>query len=520
MKHGKYWLCILLAVLSGTAVLLICHQGIGLSSDTLSYFRFPATGNYAFLPIHHGILYPILLRQIVLLGLSVTAAATALNVFCASATAAVLFLLFAAAPFKRPLPIAALFTFLICFSLPVLMIQAYAMSESLFLLLITIGIYLFSRALCLNSTGLALASSIAFALSCLTRYAGLAFVGAACLSIMLFVQGRLRYRIWLSMAYGLFSCVPLGLILFVNKMRSGSGTDREMIFHGIPMDSIHEGASTLASFFIPDRIHIAIQPVAYIASILVILGLLAGVAIGTMKKLEEIGVYALCGVAYLAFLLFSILFFDVSIMLSHRMLSPLVVILFLLLFRFAMRFRSKANARLVLMIAGSYMLLFTAYRAFQYINRAYAEGAGYSSVAWNRSPLINLIEEIQAHHIIYSNAADAMVLRGYPDVAGIPQRQKSTSNRDLETYTAAYGAMKSNIVWNGAFLAHVGLRYWPPYLAPVQSIVDDCHMSKLISSEDGIIYSAGTNSNMNQIIEKAQQINESCGEAVFQLFPQ
>ena len=502
------------AALAGSATALLCRQGAGLSSDTLSYFRFPAAGGFDALPVHHGILYPLILRLAVLAGLGLPTAAIAVNVLCAAGTVAILFVHFTAGPGRRPWLRAGILCFLVCFSLPFLVAHAYAMSEPLFLLLTALGLASFLRGLSEESKGWLLVSIAAFGLGCLTRYAGLAFVGSACLAILMQAKKPLLRRWLQGVGYGLAALLPMVGLLGYNSLKSGSATNRDMVFRAIPADTLTEGAAVLASWFLPDRLLLASEATTRIAALSVLAILAAGLVVGFSKNRVAMGFYALCGLSYVGFLGFSILFFDVSIMLSHRMLSPLALVLFPLLAESAFAVGDKRAARILAVAATAYLLVFTTYRAGRFIGKTYQEGSGFSAVAWNRSPLVRLIEALQAEQTIYSNAADALHLRGSTGVKFIPWRQKSTSFKDLASFEKAYGAMKEDIWAHDAFLAEIGLRYWPPYLPAVDQIVTDVGLMPIVTSAEGTLYASEGNRHLEAVGQRVAQINGEDGAEV------
>lgn len=505
------------AALAGAAAVLLCHQGAGLSSDTLSYFRYPATGGLDVLPVHHGILYPLLLRLGVLAGLGLPAAAVLLNVLCAAGTAAILFWHMAAGPGRRAWLLAGIVSCLVSFSLPFLIAHAYAMSEPLFLLLAALGLAAFLRGLRGESTGWLAVSAAAFGMGCLTRYAGLAFVGSACLAILLQAKKPLARRWLQGVGFGVVAVLPMVGLMGYNSLKSGSATNRDVVFRAIPADTLNEGATVLASWFLPDRLLLASGAVTRGVALCVLAILVAGLVVGIAKNRTAMGFYALCGLSYVAFLGLSILFFDVSIMLSHRMLSPLALVLFPLLAEWASTAGDRRAVRILVAAATAYLVVFTTVRAGKFIGTTYREGSGFSAVAWDRSPLVRLVEALQGEQPIYSNAADAMHLRGSADIRFIPWRQKSTSNQDLATFAAAYGAMQVEFRTGDAFLAEIGLRYWPPYLPGAAEIAADAGLIPVVTSAEGKLYAVEGNRRLGTVARQVARINGEAGAEVLRL---
>ena len=506
-----------LAALAGGATALLCHQGAGLSSDTLSYFRYPAAGGFDALPVHHGVLYPLILRLGVLAGLGLPAAAVLLNVLCAAGTAAILFGLVAAGPGWRSWLRAGTVSFLVSFSLPFLIAHAFAMSEPLFLLLTALGLAGFLRGLREESKGWLAVSAVAFGLGCLTRYAGLAFLGSAGLAILLQAKKPMARRWVQGVVFGVVAVLPMVALLGYNSLKSGSATNRDVVFRAIPADTLNEGAGVLASWFLPERLLLASEAVTGGVALCVLAILVAGLVVGIAKNRTARGFYALCGLSYVAFLGLSILFFDVSIMLSQRMLSPLALVLFPLLAEWALTAGDRRMARILVVAATAYLLVFTTYRAGRFIGTTYREGSGFSAVAWDRSPLIRLVEALQAQQAIYSNAADALHLRGSANIRFIPWRQKSTSNQDLASFAEDYAAMQAELRTGDAFLAEIGLRYWPPYLPAATEIAADARLVPVATSAEGALYAAEGNQQLEAVARQVARINGEDGAEVLRL---
>lgn len=494
----------LFAIGCGFTTSLMLHYGVGLSSDSLSYFRFPESGSWDALPVHHGILYAMVLRLAVYsTGWPLMQAAAWVNIICATATAAITFWFFTQNRPYRPV-FGAITAFLICFSLPFLSCHTSAMSEPLFTLLFSAGLYTLIHYCKKGTLQSGICSALLMAAACLTRYAGLAFVGAACLSILFFSKRKHTQR-WISaLSYGALATLPLAGILLANKHYAGTSTNRDMVFHWIPSDSVMEWLGTLASWFAPERIFIQFPVSGVVCAIALVALVVAAWRHATAKSAPEAGILTLFAAGYSAFILLSITLFDVSIMLSQRMLEPLIFCLFPLLTIFAAHRQATSIMRWAGILFFAYWVCFTTYRAVNFVNKTYHNGTGFSSRAWTESPFIQLIETLQSDYIIYSNAGDALHLRGFSRIRFIPPRQKSTSLQAVPSFHKAYDALKNDLQENGAFLAYIHLRYWPPYRVSLEEIVTDNGLLAVITTKDGTLYSTTDNPNLPAIRERVE----------------
>jgi hypothetical protein len=482
-------------VLAGAIVLALCHQGAGLESDTLSYIIYPASGEVGDLPVHHGILYPLALRIAVLSGWSIAGAMVAVNVVSAMATAFLMVYLLSSTAWYGSVVVALSLSLFTVLSLPFLVAHAYAMSEPVFLCLAVAGILLLGVGLSSPRHRFLYASAVVFSVLCLARYAGVAFVGAGFLSILLFSDGALRQRVLRAITFGVIGGLPLLAVLVVNRIVSGTMANRTLSFRPVPRDSLQEGAFNIASVVIPERILVAMPWLAAVVAlgmVALLLGIMFGPVLRKGSVCRRVRQEAMCGMfagCYLLFLMVCIAFVDVSIMLSYRMLSPLILLLPVVVFGLLRR-APKHSAWQVLAIGViAYLGMFTLYRGVRYVHATYNEGSGYASAAWNNSPLVDLVERLSRHAPVYSNAADALSLRGRGGrVIGIPSRWVSTSGHASSSFADERDAMISRLVDDCGLLAVIHLRYWPPYLIRVEDVVHDAGLTLVFSTEDGAVY--------------------------------
>jgi hypothetical protein len=96
-----------------------------------------------------------------------------------------------------------------------------AMSEPLFILLATLGMFLLAGCLIGFRTATFYGAALALAMAALTRYVGLAFVGAGGLSVLSFGGGEWAQRTRKALAFALMGCLPL-LVWLIAITRGGS----------------------------------------------------------------------------------------------------------------------------------------------------------------------------------------------------------------------------------------------------------------------------------------------------------
>ncbi len=140
----------------------------------------------------------------------------------------------------------------VLFSAPLVWIASWAMSEALFVLLVTLSLYCFDRFLESEERALLIWAAIFTALACLTRYSGVTLIFVAALLLALqhgAVFSEKARRIGL---YLVISIVPLALWLLRNYLVVGSltGSERGVSFSpGSIVDAIARALNALSCWF-------------------------------------------------------------------------------------------------------------------------------------------------------------------------------------------------------------------------------------------------------------------------------
>jgi hypothetical protein len=480
MKNFKIILAVCL--LSVLTVWAVTRYAPGTSSDTLAYYAYANSGQLNDLPVHHGIFYAWLLGAIVRLGLSIENAARLVNMLAGTGMllASSVILSSGTSVINRWAMVA--FLMLLLLSYPVLQSLGYAMTEALFLFQVLAMI----ACLVLHHDRREdrwLVMGVLFgSLACLTRFAGLPFVAAGSL-ILLRHSGFTKFACWVkAILFGAASLVPLALVAWWNLQRHGTAANRELGFRWIPADTIEEATATIASWLAPYRLLIAVDWLAPLMVLLIFLAIILMISTKWGKRRLVAHSLAVVLALYLLFLAISIMLADVSIMLDHRMLAPVASLLLLIGSILFNDFYNSAGKRhrVLMLIASVYLLSFTAYRAYGYISDVSRNGQGFTSREWRESELVNIVAMLLRNDIsVYSNASDALALLGVEGVMGIPTMERTTSRRPLDGARAHYEAMITDLTNGAAVIVQIDMRYWPPYLPSVDTIVLDAGLQKL-----------------------------------------
>lgn len=480
------------AVALGVCVLLLCRHGVGLSSDTASYFRFARSMALADLPVHHGILYPLILGWLSSGLGNPSHAALVLNVLLCAAT--VVIWLAGLRFLGVPSGLASTTGVFVLLSLPVLESFAWAMSDALFLFLQVIVLLSLGRwaARADRSAAYLWVAVAASSLSLLTRYAGGALVLTGIAVVLgMGTDGWVR-RLLRAACYAVFSTFPLLLVLVWNHLRHGSATNRDYGWHPVPMSTLKMGLYHLLNWFLPGSFVDAIPGWAQCAIVVVITVVVATMVLRVHEAWRPIlSVLSVFSVTYGVFLLIAISVADISIMLDQRMLAPLagsLVALVILSFVGALwssgwAWRVFVTLGLVLWLGGLYGL-----RAVKMVQRGYEYGWGFASVEWQGSETMEAVRHTGSDVRIYSNAPDVIYLLTGRETAGLPYTMSPVSHRGRSSYEEARTRMAEEFSLGGAVLAVFSNRYWAVYLPAKKDLVMDLRLRRREVFSDGELW--------------------------------
>jgi hypothetical protein len=260
----------------------------------------------------------------------------------------------------------------------------------------------------------AIASSLAF----LTRYVGVSIVATGCIALLLWFPAKIKRKLSIAIGYGFVAVIPSVIWYFRNYLLTGSFTNRVLGFHSVSFTQLKEGAITLASWILPVEIPFRSRFAVTAIVLLIIGGLLLWA-----EYLQKTGdkrsptdfrlfhVLILHGVIYILGLAFSLTFTDASTRLDNRILSPVLVIAFILgvvSFTWAIaRIRPWSNSvsKWIGVVVSMALICVYAYRSVFLIADVYQHGRGFSGELWRDSQVIERIRSLDREVVLYSNEA-------------------------------------------------------------------------------------------------------------------
>lgn len=420
LPDGRVWLGLAaVAALGAVIVLYATGFALGVTADGAIYFdaatRLSREGSLT--AFQHGVVKPLthfppLFPAVLSLGLDagvpiltfgrlLNAVLLALTVFGTGAivwigTRSVLPTLLAAA--------------LVAFAADVVGVHAALLSEALFLplqvaTLLGIGMYVSN-----GSRRALLAAAVAAGLACLSRFPGLALVGAGCAAILLLRrEAAVPRRLAVASLFATLSCAPLAIWLLTRMAFAGTATNRDLAFHPVLGERLRQALNTMREWLLPQA---TLSPRA---SLLLLLGagaVLTWVLVVTVKRGGASARFALVHVAfaicYCAVLLLSVTLVDAQTRFDRRILLPLhvAVVVPLAIGVHGVLAASPRAGRVALALTVLWMSLSAAHTA-ETAARLHANGYGYTGTAWTRIDVEGLVRSTRAP-IIYTNAPEGV----------------------------------------------------------------------------------------------------------------
>jgi hypothetical protein len=193
---------------------------------------------------------------------------------------------------------------------------------------------------------------------------------------------------------------------------------------------------------------------------------------------------------YIVFLITSITLFDASTRLNNRILSPLYICFFLLLFVLIGHRARKGQWRsqFVLAILLGYLALFSSYvcQSSDLLTNMHDEGLGFTSRAWTTSQTIKAIREMPEDAIFYTNEAFPLIFITGRVVYSVPEIFDPVKAELRPEFEGQMDIMRSHLKQPGSALvifhpSHLRLGF-PDIHELTQGLV------LLVETDDGAIY--------------------------------
>jgi hypothetical protein len=368
---------------------------------------------------HFPPLYPLSLAAFNLTGMEMGAAARWLNT---GLMAAVVGLAAFALQRERQTPwISILGAALLAFSPITLDVFAWAMSEPLFIVLVLLSLAYASAYLRTDNPRALFAAGLWAAGSYLTRYSGLALIGA--IGVIVIVNpGRSHKSRWKDVfLYSVGALTPVAIWLGRNILLAGSATNRQLAWHPISITQLKRWFHMLFTWLLPFKF----THVELLFTIGVVTLILTGFLfyqtryrfrplLGYLKRLPDNPLRLLSGwfaLVYAVFTMASISLFDASTPLDIRITLPMYVTLLLYVLThlpsdpgwYLTPRRNWLALAAIILLVGSY-----GYRTVVMASELSKDARGYAMQLLVSSSQIELIHQLPDDTVIYSNNLEAM----------------------------------------------------------------------------------------------------------------
>ncbi|MBI4672502.1 MAG: glycosyltransferase family 39 protein [Chloroflexi bacterium] len=325
----------------------------------------------------------------------------------------------------------------VLFSLALLNVTLTAFSELEFILLTLVALLSIERygeSTRARWPGVAI---VATAGACLTRYIGVALVGAGALALVWLLRAQPKRARLTASVFAFLSALPLGLWALRNWSVTGEPFGPRAASRVGLFENIRLAVETFAGWFAPDALTWLVWGVLFVASALGIAQYITHKKTRDGKTTLSLAPYALFVALYVLLLALSATTTGIN-RIGTRLLSPIYVpawLIVLVIFdRILDLLRPRWSARIVNAAALGIVALALVYpssRSAVVVARAVEQGAGgFNTTRWRTSETLQYVKQHRAEmtRLLYTNGPDVLYILGNVDAQSIPPKFQYASN--------------------------------------------------------------------------------------------
>jgi len=490
-----FWCCTtLFALFAAYQTYLATAWGAGLTPDSISYIEGARTilkdGNLSGLGSHWPPLYFLLIAFWSVVLHDPLVAAKWLQI----TTMGINIFLIAYILYKntgKSLVTSLVGTLLFVTSPTVLFIHAMAWTEALFCLFALLGFYFLAEYLQRQERiSFFIASASFLGAAFVTRYAGVALIATAVISLFFWEQKRVLPRLAKSFVFGLISCIPMFVWMVRNILIDNGATDRNFIFHPVSMQEIHLGIGVLLDWLhLPASSSGALLGICFI--LLIACGYWATVFAAkehSRNRLLEISFFFV--LLYIAFIVFSISFFDAHTPLDQRILYPAYVFFFIgivLMYHRIVQTFPQLWVRIALPAAVLFFCI-QQFPAQQYfLTKAIENGLGYASKQWVQSDTLHWLRKMPLATVIYTNGPDPITIFTGRASTMLPNHTNPGTRRKNEKFDAEFKQMQEVLCNEHGVIVYFQSVNWRWYLPTLHDLSEKLPLGLVYQGKDGVV---------------------------------
>jgi 4-amino-4-deoxy-L-arabinose transferase-like glycosyltransferase len=300
----------------------------------------------------------------------------------------------------------------------VIRVHANALAEPLFILFCLGGMGFLGAYLHRPTSWRFIAAAACLVLSYFARYAGLAFIGAGVVAMLLWSEGPARQRVLRALKFALIMAIPVALWMARNAV-VGTSAGRPLVWHPISVRHWLGAWNTVRQWLVPSGLSGSLVRESVICGA----GVAAVAAVLSYKQRRSVDpavaaegaplrrVAGLAVGAYFAFLVVSISLFDFDTPMDLRILAPALVGALIAVAGTAAAWAPRHPAFRLLALAAALTLLplYTCSAAIEYA-LLFREGTGYASPQWIHNEVLAAARALPTSLKLHTNAPDVLAL--------------------------------------------------------------------------------------------------------------
>jgi len=291
-------------------------------------------------------------------------------------------------------------------------------------------------------------------LTTLTRYAGIAYLGAISIYFLFFTRPARQTR-WITLGAMILAALPITLWVVKTTHVNGRLMDRVMLYHGTPLPTLARNVFVGIGAWTNQQ-HDLFSFGALVLLVIIFCLFLYQKRTTKIQKIQHHAflLMLLFSLTYLATIGISLFFFDAALFSDPtRMLIPLLVPSILFLTGVVDTKKEWENSLLVrACVVGAtiaYLLLFTTWATNTVKN-----GIGYATPGWKNASIFPIVSRTHPQSLLYSNSPHLLFLYTTRYAHELPIKYSMTSKEQNQTYKEEMDEMMTQMARNNGYLVY------------------------------------------------------------------